>query len=136
MDNGFNSWTNWTVLYGVIPRPLCKIRLNDVSEMFNCWERRWIHVDGASHTLSTIAAIFSGVCIVFSFSRFGLSMRMPSFFHFFHKIMNIRNWWRFSSSKISTRFSQYVLQHYQSNVTIFPSVVQAYIQNHIRSAEG
>ena len=39
-----NSWTNWT-LYGVIPRSLCKIRLNDVSEMFNCRERRWIDVD-------------------------------------------------------------------------------------------
>ena len=65
---GFNFWTNWT-LYGVIPMSpkcsivendalngqlasspepnersciasLCKIRLNDVSEMFNCWERR------------------------------------------------------------------------------------------------
>ena len=41
---------NWT-LYGVIPRSLCKIRLNDVSEMFKCWERRRIVVDGASHIL-------------------------------------------------------------------------------------
>ena len=28
----FNSWTNWT-LYGVIPRSICKISLNDVSEV-------------------------------------------------------------------------------------------------------
>ena len=51
---GFNSWTNWT-LYGIIPRSLCKIPLNDVSEMFNCWERRWIDVDGEEPA----AAIFS-----------------------------------------------------------------------------
>ena len=50
---GFNYWTNWT-LYGIIPRSLYKIHLNDVSEMFNCWERRWIEVDGAA-----TAAIFS-----------------------------------------------------------------------------
>ena len=47
---GFNSWTNWT-LYGVIPRTLCKIRLNDGSEIFNCWERRWIDVDVHKHFL-------------------------------------------------------------------------------------
>ena len=62
-------WTNWT-LYGVIQRSLCKIHRNDVSELFNCWEWRWI--DGASHTLSTTAAIFSGVRTAFGFSRFGL----------------------------------------------------------------
>ena len=79
----FNSWTNWT-LYGVIPRSLCKIRLNDVSEMFNCWELQWIDVDGASsHTLSVTAAIFLGVRTVFGFSRFGLSMWMPVSFTFF-----------------------------------------------------
>ena len=65
---GFNSWTNWT-LYGVIPRSLCKIRLNDVSEMFNCWERWWINVDGAFHTFFVTASIFSGVRTVFDFSR-------------------------------------------------------------------
>ena len=52
---GFNSWSNWT-LYGVIPRSLCKIRLNDVSEMFNCLEKRWIDVDGAS--LTWVYALF------------------------------------------------------------------------------
>ena len=79
---GFKSWTNWT-LYGVMPRSLCKIHLNDVSEMFNCWERRKIDVDGASYTLSVTAAIFSGVRTVFGFSRVGLSMRMPVTFIFF-----------------------------------------------------
>ena len=64
---GFNSWPIWT-LYSVIPRSLCKIRFNGVSEMFSCWGRRWIDVDGDSRT-------------VFGFSRFGLSMMMPvSFF--------------------------------------------------------
>ena len=79
---GFNSWTNWT-LYGVLPRSLCKIRLNDVFEIFNCWQRRWIDVDGASHTFSATAAIFSGVHTVFGFANFGLSMRMPISFTFF-----------------------------------------------------
>ena len=72
----FNYWTKWT-LYGVIPRPLCKIRLNEVSEMFNCWERQWIDADGALRTLSATSVIFSGVRNIFGFSRFGLSMRMP-----------------------------------------------------------
>ena len=60
--------THWMVnllqlqnqLYGVIPRYLCKIHLNDASEMFNCWERRWIDVDDASSTLSATAAIIFG----------------------------------------------------------------------------
>ena len=46
------------------------------------------------------------------------------FFHFFHKITNIRSWQCFSSSNICT-------QHYhdfQSNIAIFPSVVQSYTQ--------
>ena len=50
-----------------------------------------------------------------------------SFFHFFQKT-NIKSWRCFSSSKI--RFA-HILQHYhdfQSNVAIFPSVVQAYTQ--------
>ena len=79
---GFYSWSNWT-LYGVIPRSLYKIRLNDVSEMFNCWDRRWIDVDVASQTLSATAAIFSGVCTVFSFTRFGLPMRGCQFLSLF-----------------------------------------------------
>ena len=41
----------------------------------------WIDVDGASHTLSATAAIFSGVRT--GFSRFGLSMRTPVSFTFF-----------------------------------------------------
>ena len=101
---GFNAWTNWT-LYGVIPRFLCKIRVSDVSERFNYWERRWIDVDVALHRLSATAAIFSGVRTVFGFSRCSLSMRMPVSFTFFHKMTNIWSWWCFSPSKIRTQFS-------------------------------
>ena len=110
------SWTNWT-MYGVIPRYLCKIHLNDVSEMFNCWERRWIDVDGASHTLSAKAAIFSA----FWLFTLWFTDEDASFFHFFHKITNIRSWQCFSSSKV---MSQY-----------FPALIKP-IHNHIRSAEG
>ena len=80
----FNSWINCT-LYGVIPRSLCKIHLNDVSEMFNCWEQWWIEVDGASRTLSATTAIFWDICTVFGFSLFGLSMRIQVSFTFFPK---------------------------------------------------
>ena len=134
---GFSFWTNCT-LYDVIPRLLCKIRLNAVSEMFNCWERRWIDVDGASHTLSATAAIFLGERSDFGFSRFGLSMRMPVSFTFFHKITNIRSWRCFYSSKIRTQFS-----HTFCNITMifremsqyFPALFKR-IHNHIRSPEG
>ena len=77
---GFKSWTNWA-LYDVIPRCLCKIRLNHVSEILNCWERRWIDVDGASHTLSATAAIFSGVLFL-DFHAFVYRWGCP-FFRFF-----------------------------------------------------
>ena len=98
---------------------------NDVSEMFNCWERRWIDVDGTSRILSATAAIFSGARTVFGFSP------VASFFHFFHKISNIRSWRWFSSSKIRTQFSHIffnITYDFQSNVAIFPSVVQTYTQ--------
>ena len=104
---GFNSWTNWT-LYDVIPKSLCKIRLNDVSEMFNCWERRWIDVDGALHTLSATAAIFSSVRTVFCLFTVWFIDEDASFFHFFHNITNIRSWRCLSSSKIHTQFFQKV----------------------------
>ena len=117
---GFNSWTNWT-LCDVIPRSLCKIRLNDVSEMFNCWERRWIDVDSASHTLFATATIFSDVRTVFSFTRFGLSMRMPVSFTYFHKITNIRSWRCFSFSKIRIQFS-----HTFCNITMIFKVMSQY----------
>ena len=63
---GFTSWTNWT-LY------VC-IRLNDDCEIFNCCKRRWIDVDSVSRILSATVAIFSGVCTVFGFTGFYLSM--------------------------------------------------------------
>ena len=59
--------------------------LIDVSEMFSCWERRWIDVDGASHTLSATAAIFSGVRTLWFIDEHA------SFFHFFHKITDVRH---------------------------------------------
>ena len=61
-----------------------------------------------------------------------------SFFHFFHKITNIRSWRCFSSSKIRTQFS-----HTFCNITMIFKVMSQYfpalfkrIHNHIRSAEG
>ena len=132
----FKSWSNWT-LFGAIPRSLCKIRLNDVSEMFNCWERRWIDVDGTSHTLSATTTIFSGVRTDFSFSRFVID-EDASFFHSFHKITNIRSWRCFCSSKIRTQFS-----HTFCNITMIFKVMSQYFlvlfkrkHSHIRSAEG
>ena len=86
---------------------LCKIRLNDVSEMFNCWGRHWFINEDAS------------------------------FFHFFHKITNIRSCRCFSSSKIPTQFS-----HTFYNITMIFKVMPQYfsvlfkrIHNHIRSAD-
>ena len=133
---GFNYWTNWT-LYGIILRPLRKLCLNDVSEMFNCWQQRWINVDGASHTLSATAAIFSGVRTVFDL--WGLD-EDASFLHFFHKITNIRSCRCFSSSKIRTQFSFHFTF---CNITMIFKVMSQYfpvlfkrLHNHVRSAEG
>ena len=95
----------------------CKIRLNDISKMFNCWERRWVDVDGAINTLSITTAIFSSVRTISGFSRFRLSMRMTVSFTFLQD----------NGHTDSPSF----LQHYhdfQSDVAIFPSVVQAYTQ--------
>ena len=63
-------------------------------------------------SLSATAAIFSGVRTVFGFERFDLSM----------KIIMMRNPYAIFVN---------ILQHYhdfQSNVAIFPCVVQAYTQ--------
>ena len=40
-------------------RSLCKICLNDISEMFNYWERRWIDVDGAAHTQQQYSRLYA-----------------------------------------------------------------------------
>ena len=120
---GFNSWTNWT-LYGVLPRSSCRIRLNDVSEMFNCWERRWIDVDGAfchsSKFLAFHTLVYRGGC---------------QFLSLFSQDTNIR---RADGASLLPKFSglsyaifAHILQHYhdfQSNVAIFSSFVQAYTQ--------
>ena len=111
---GFNSWTNWT-LYGVIPRSLYKIRFNGVSEKFNCWERRWIDVDGTSHILSVTAVMFSLSQFLSRFSQDNEHMELTEL-HF--------------SQNPYTIFA-HILQHYhdfRSNVAIFPKVVQAYTQ--------
>ena len=122
---GFNSWTNWA-LYGIVPMSLCKIRLNDSSEMFRmnwCWWR-------FTHTLSATAAIFSGSLVY----RWGCQFLLI----IFHKITNIRSWRCFSSSKIRTKFS-----HTFCNITMIFKVMSQYfpalfkrIYSHIRLAEG
>ena len=116
---GFNSWTNWT-FYGVIPRSLCKIRINDISEMFNCWERRWIDVDGASLS----AALFWLFTLWFIDED-------SSFFHFFHKITNIRC---FSFSKIRTQFLNIfcnIIMIFKVMSQYFPALFKR-LDNHIR----
>ena len=98
--------------------------------MFNSWEQRWIDVDGGSSALSAPAAIFSGVCIVFGFSGFGLSMKMPVRFTFFTRL---RTYGADGTSLLPKSVCNFahILQHYhdfQSNFAIFPSVVQTYKQ--------
>ena len=134
---GFNSGTNWT-LYGVMPRSLCKIHRNDVSEMFNCWERGWIDVDGTAHTLSATAAIFSGVRTVFGLNA--LVCRWEGQF------LSPFSQGNEHTELTALLFFQnpcaifvHILQHYhdfQSNVAqYFPALFKR-IHNHIRSAEG
>ena len=115
---GFNSWTNWT-LYGVRPRSLCKIRLNDVSDMFHCWERRWVDV----HTYFLPQQQYS---------------RMYVLFLDFHALVYRWRCQCFSSSKIRTQFS-----HTFCKITMIFKVMSQYfpalfnrMHNHIRSAEG
>ena len=76
---------------------------------------------GASHTLSATAAIFSGVSTVFGFSRFALCQFL-SLFSQDNEHMELT----------VLLIYAYILQHYldfQTNVAIFPSVVQAYTHN-------
>ena len=99
-------------------------------DIFNCWERRWIDIDGASHTLSATAAIFSSVRTVFSFLRFGLSMKMPVSFTFSKDNEHMELTVIFFFPNPYAIFT-HILQHYhdfQSNVTILPSVFQACTQ--------
>ena len=93
----------------------------EISEMFNCWERRWIDVNGASHTLSGTMAIFSA----------GLWMGMPVSFTFFSQDNDYMELMVLLFFQNPYAIFAHILQHYhdfQSNVTIFPSVVQAYTQ--------
>ena len=108
---GFNFWTSWT-LCDVIFVNIC---LNDVSEMFNCWERRWIDFDCASRKLSATAPIFSDVRTAFGFSAFRLSMKMPVYFTFFTR-------WRTYAPDGASLLSKSV----RTVKAIFSSVVYAY----------
>ena len=96
------------IFYMASYQGLSKIRLDDVSEMFNCWERRSIDVDGASHTLSPLQQY----------------SRVYTLFLAFHALV-----YRWGCQFLSL-FS-HIQQHYhdfQSNVAIFPNIVQAYTQ--------
>ena len=90
----------------------------------------WWHF---THTLSATAAIFWFWLFTLWFVD-----KNATFFHFFHKIANIRSWRCFSSSKIRMQFS-----HTFCNITMIFKVMSQYlpalfkrIHNHIRSAEG
>ena len=101
---------------------LCEIRLNGASEMFDCWEQWWIDVDGASHTLSATAAIFSGIRTVFGLSRFGLSMRMTVSFTFFSQD---NEYTELTGGSLLPKSVRNFTTH---SVAIFLSVVQVYTQ--------
>ena len=102
-------------------------------------KRRWIDVDGVyAHFLSQQQ--YSRVYALFLafYAMVWVIDEEASFFHFVHKITNIRNWRCFSSSNIRTQFS-----HTFCNITmIFKAISQYFsalferIYNHIRSAEG
>ena len=98
--------------------------------MFHCWERRWIDVDGVSHTLSATAAIIAGVSTVFGFSRFGLSMRMPVSYTFSREneqtVLKVLLFFKNPYAVFA-----HILQHYhdfQSNVAIQPYSFDGRIQ--------
>ena len=121
MVNWFQLLNQWNFVWRSL-WSLCKIRLNDVFEMFSCWKRRWLDVDGASHTLSATAAIFLGVRTpCFWLFTLWFIDEDASFFHFFHKIMNIRSWRCFFSSKIRKQFS-----HTLCNITMIFKVMSQY----------
>ena len=122
---GFNSWTNWT-LFGVLPRSLCKISPNDVQ---------------LSRTMLMVLHVH--------FLSQQQYSRVYALFLAFHALV-YRWWWQFFSlfakdnehteltmllffQNPYTIFATHILQHYhdfQSNVTVFPSVVQAYTQTY------
>ena len=74
----------------------------EISEMFNCWERRRI----ALHTHFLPQQQYSRV-----YATFLAFHTLVYRWHFFHNITNIRSWRCFSSSKIRTQFSL-ILQQY------------------------
>ena len=123
----FNSWTSWS-LYVVIPMSLCKIRLNDVQSLRTT--ATYTHFLPQHHDSRVYALFLAFHALVY---RGGWQ-----FFHFFHKITNIRRWRCFSSSESRTQFS-----HIFCNITVIFKVISQYfpaffkrIHNHIHSAEG
>ena len=98
---GFNSWTNWT-LYVVIPRSLCKIHLNDIFEMFNCWERQWIDVDVRfMHICCHSSNILGCTHCFWLFTLWLIGEDASFFFSFFTQDNEHTEVWRsISSSKI------------------------------------
>ena len=119
---GFNSGTNWT-LYGVILRPLSKIRLNDVSEMFNCIELMLM----ALHALFLAQQQYSLMYALF-LAFHALEMSVSFIFSQGNEHTELTVLLFFQNPYVI--FTQ-ILQHYhdfQSNVAISPSIVKAYIQ--------
>ena len=122
---GFNSWIIWT-LYCVIQRSLCKIRLNDVSEMFNCWERLWTDVDDAhflpQQQYSWVYALFLAYhALVY---RWGCQFLALFSQDNEHTKLTIIVFFQNPYATLA-----HILQYYhnfQSNIAIFPGVVQAY----------
>lgn len=137
MVSCLNSWTNCT-LYGVIPRSLCKIRLNDVNSrnvqllrttVNWCW---WRFTHTFYHNINIL-----GCTDCFWIFTLWFIDDDASFFQFFHEITYIRSWRCFSSSKIRTQFS-----HTFCNITMIFKVMSQYfpalfkrLHNHIRSTE-
>ena len=112
----FNSWSNWT-LYGIIPRSLCKIRLNDDSKMCTCWERR---------PYSRVYALF----LAFHALVYRWGCQFLLLFWEDNKHIEVTVFLFFQNPYV---IFIHILQHYhdfQSNVAIFPSVVQAYTQSY------
>ena len=124
---GLNSWTNW-ILYGTIPRSLCKIRLNGVSEMCNCGELMLMGL--LTHTFCYSSNVLDCTRYFWLFTVWFID-EDASFFHFFDKIMNILSWRSSSFLFFQNPYAifAHILQHFhdfRSNVAIFPGVVQAF----------
>ena len=105
-------------MYGVLP---------NILEMFNCWERRWINVDGASHTLSACHSnnILRCTHYFWLFTLWFIDDDV-SFFHFF-SLDNEHT----DSSKVHTQFSHtfcYITMIFKVMSQYFPALFKLYAQ--------